>query len=133
MGYRSDVKYVICLPDHTTYTKFMGEVQLKLGDNPECADILEAFQLTVNKPETGFTPAFEYEIRVHWEDVKWYDSFGWVRVQTDLFRTAEEYDGAWYFARLGEDDDDYETDFHDPKSRYGVYDFIELHRSTAFV
>jgi hypothetical protein len=104
-----------------------------MADKPDLADIPRAFDVTVNKSETGYTPDFEYEIRVHWEDVKWYPDYKWVTAQTDLFELAEEYDGAWFFARLGENDDDYQTSYHEQSGRYTVYDFIELHRVTKFL
>jgi len=131
MGYRSDVKYVIALPDQTTYNKFLGEVMLRMADKPDLADIPKAFDVTVETPDNS--PHYQYIIRVHWEDVKWYPDYDWVQAQTDLFILAEEYDGAWFFARLGENDDDYQTNYNDESGYYNVHDFIELHRVTKFI
>jgi hypothetical protein len=131
MGYRSDVKYVIAIPTQKEYAAFLGEVMLRMADKPDFADIPKAFDVTVETPDNS--PNYQYIIRVHWEWVKWYNDYDWVKAQQDLFKLAEEYDGAWFFARMGENDDDYTTDYYDPKNYYTTDDFIDYRRSTTFI
>ena len=134
MGYMSDVKYVLMFPTEETYTAFMGEVQLRLGDNPAMQNIIHALQ---NKQVRTSTKAFDgdYDIRVDvaWDFVKWYDDTNWVQEQRSLITLAEEdYSGAWFFTRLGEEEDDYEKAMHCPLEYYDLWDVISLNRSTSF-
>jgi hypothetical protein len=135
MGYRSDVKYVICLPDDTAFTEYMAEVHLMLADKPDMKDVLD--QLTkgvqIESTETGYTPRYKYKICVHWEWVKWYEGYAWVDSQDRIMELALDYDGAWFYTRLGEEDDDFETKYADTFDEFCVSDHIELRRSTAFV
>lgn len=134
MGYRSDVKYVICLPDETAFTKYMAEVNLMLADKPDMKGILDKFTNSVQKEptEVGYKPKYEYRICVHWEYIKWYEGYDEVTVQEELMALATEYDGAWFFARMGENDDDYETKYDGMSDDY-VEDYIELQRQTVFI
>ena len=133
MGYMSDVKYVLMLPTEGTYTAFMGEVQLRLGDNPKMLDIIQALQTGKRRHNTGFGGDFDIRIDVAWDFVKWYDDTDWVKEQRNLMTLVEEnYSGAWFFTRLGEENDDYVTDMHDPLEYYDVWDVISMNRSTSF-
>jgi len=132
MGYMSDVKYVLMLPTEETYTAFMGEVQLRLGDIPWMQDIIQALQ---NKQvhTRAFDGDYDIRIDVAWDFVKWYDDTDWVKEQHNLMTLVEEnYSGAWFYTRLGEEEDDYEKDMHDPLEHYDVWDVISMNRSTSF-
>ncbi len=87
MGYRSDVKYVICLPDDSALTNYMAEVNLLLADKPDMKDVLDKITNSVQKEptETGYTPRYKYRINVHWEWVKWYEGFELTRKPDDRF------------------------------------------------
>jgi hypothetical protein len=78
---------------------------------------------------------YRYQIRVHFNDVKWYESTPWVDMQEKLMKlVVEGYEGAFVFLRLGEEDDDIDrqTDAYNDESVY-VDNYIELTRKSNFV
>lgn len=134
MGYRSDVKYVICLPDDSALTKYMAEVNLLLADKPDMKDVLDKITNSVEKEptETGYTPRYKYQIRVHWDWVKWYEGYDWVESQERIMELALDYDGAWFFVRLGESEDDCEIKCDSHNQDDFAEDYITFNRSTSF-
>jgi hypothetical protein len=134
MGYRSDVKYVICLPDDKAIANYMGEVNLLLADKPDMKDVLDKItnSVEIEPAETGYTPKYKYQIRVHWEWVKWYEGYDWVESQERLMELALDYDGAWFFIRLGESDDDCEVKSDSQYQDEFVEDYITFTRSSSF-
>lgn len=134
MGYRSDVKYVICLPDDKAYAGYMAEVNLMLADKPDMKDILDKLKESedIEVVETGFAPTYKYRFFMQWDYVKWYDDYDWVKIQHEIMELAEQYDGAWFFARIGENDDDIETKEACEKGLYW-HDYIQLNRSLSFI
>lgn len=127
MGYRSDVKYIIAFKTDEDRTKFLGEVELTVADHPDqdVRDIPSAYKLTIYEQCTK-----PFIIRVHHEDVKWYDNINSVRIETELVRVAEDdYDADFEFLRIGEDHDD--IDSQTSKDILGG-DFIEYRRYSEF-
>jgi len=78
---------------------------------------------------------YPYQIRVHYNDVKWYESTPWVDMQIKLMQlVSKTYEGAVVFMRLGEEDDDVEA-HTDAYNNEGVYvdNYIELTRRSNFI
>lgn len=127
MGYRSDVKYIMAFATEEARTKFLGEVELTVADHPDQAvrDIPSAYKLTTYELCTK-----PFIIRVHHDDVKWYDDFPCVRMEMEFLSMAEDtYDADFEFLRIGENDDDV-----DRQSSADIYsgDFIDYRRYSEF-
>jgi hypothetical protein len=107
MGYRSQVAVVIAFKDEAQRDMFISLQIAKKNDNMNEA-LKEVKKLESNK-------LFYYA-----DDVKWYESYGFVKAMTDLYLEAVELygqDGAGYrFTRIGEEVEDIEI------SEDGEYD-----------
>jgi hypothetical protein len=132
MGYRSDVKYVILFTTADHRTAFHLEAKLIASDVEYGMRVVdEDFDYHYDESETDY----KYQIRVHYNDVKWYESTPWVDLQIKLMQLASKsYEGAFVFMRLGEEDDDIDTQT-DAYNNEGVYvdNYIELTRKSNFV
>jgi len=99
MGYRSQVAVVIAFKDEAQRDMF---ISLQIAKKNE--DMNEALK-EVKKLESN--KLFYYA-----DDVKWYESYGFVKAMTDLYLEAVELygnDGAGYrFTRIGEEVEDIE-------------------------
>lgn len=129
MGYRSDVKYVLLFESTDDYSKFLGEATLMCGDDPQSAEIL---RLLVEGKKEFTKESYPVQVRVHWEDVKWYDTSSWVEIQDHLMELTEEYNGAYFFVRVGEEDGDIETRGEDPKHHYVLNEFLYTRTTSYF-
>lgn len=133
MGYRSDVKYVMLFKTQDHRNAFHMEAKLIASDVEYGLRVVdEDFDHRYDAHDVDFP----YQIRVHYSDVKWYESTPWVDMQTKLMRLAVDgYEGAFVFLRLGEEDDDVETnsDAYDENIHVYVDNYIELTRSSDFV
>jgi len=132
MGYRSDVKYVLLFNTEENRQAFKLEAMLVAADVESGLDVINNdWDYHIDNSDDEYP----YQIRVHYNDVKWYESTPWVDLQDRLMKLAvKEYEGAFVFMRLGEEDDDIETnvDAHGDEYVY-VDNYIELRRSTNFV
>jgi hypothetical protein len=132
MGYRSDVKYVLLFTTADHRTAFHLEAKLIASDVEYGMRVVdEDFDYHYDESETDY----KYQIRVHYNDVKWYESTPWVDLQIKLMQLASKsYEGAFVFMRLGEEDDDIDTQT-DAYNNEGVYvdNYIELTRKSNFV
>jgi hypothetical protein len=129
MGYRSDVKYVLLFESNEGYSKFLGEATLMCGDDPQLAEVL---RLLVDGKQEVVEASYPVRVQVHWEDVKWYDNTNWVQVQEELMLITENYNGAYFFVRVGEEEGDVETGGDDPKNHYHLTDFIYVRTTSHF-
>jgi hypothetical protein len=133
MGYRSDVKYVLLFTTADHRTAFHLEAKLIASDVEYGMRVVdEDFDYHYDEHDVDFP----YQIRVHYDDVKWYESTPWVDLQDKLMKLARDsYEGAYVFMRIGEEDDDIEThsDAYDDNIHIYVDNYIELRRSTNFV
>ena len=131
MGYRSDVKYVLLFNTEEQRKLFNMEAKLIASDVEHGLNIVnDDFDFHYDEHDADFP----YQIRVHFNDVKWYESTPWVDMQDKLMQLAvDSYEGAFVFLRLGEEDDDVETksDTHNDDSVY-VDNYIELTRKSNF-
>ena len=107
MGYRSEVAVVVAFKDEEQRNTFLA-LQVAKKDEDMNDALKEVKKLETNK-------LFYYA-----SDVKWYESYGFVKAMTNLYREAVELfgnDGAGYrFTRIGEDVEDIEI------SEDGEYD-----------
>ena len=131
MGYRSDVKYVMLFNTEENRQAFKLEAMLV------AADIESGLNIINNDWDYHIdnSDEYPYQIRVHYNDVKWYESTPWVDLQIKLMQLASRsYEGAFVFMRLGEEDDDVDTQT-DAYNNEGVYvdNYIELTRRSNFV
>lgn len=132
MGYRSDVKYVLLFKTAEHRTAFHLEARLIAADVDGGARLVdEDFMYHYDEHDSDYP----YQIRVHHEDVKWYDSFEWVKLQDKLLNIVrDDYEGGYAYMRLGEDDDDVDTQGEGHGDSYVDYSsYIELRRSSDFV
>lgn len=104
MGYRSDVAYKIKFTDEGQWNVFLLEAKSK----PETRLCFEDESLVVVHDKQ--------EIRFHIEGVKWYPDYGDVKCHHSLFELCDEYNERgdkyvceWLFRRVGEDEDDIES------------------------
>lgn len=101
MGYRSEVAYVIRFRDKHLRNTFV-ELILAKGDK----HLTDALNHCMVKPEDN-TVCF---YAPHW---KWYESYPEVQAHNELMRWAKELyedDCDYRFARIGEEQDDIESD-----------------------
>lgn len=97
MGYRSDVKYVIVFPSIEKRDEFL--VKQKMLGSDETKKAINELETLEGKPVARF----------HEEDTKWYDDYPDVKTHHALMELAvDEFGGAYYFVRIGEDADDIE-------------------------
>jgi hypothetical protein len=133
MGYRSDVKYVLLFNTEENRQAFKLEAMLIAADVESGLDVINNdWEYKIDTYDVDFS----YQIRVHYDDVKWYESTPWVDLQDKLMKLARDsYEGAYVFMRIGEEDDDIEThsDAYDDNIHIYVDNYIELRRSTNFV
>lgn len=132
MGYRSDVKYVILFNTDEQRQAFKLEAMLIAADIESGLDVINNdWEYKIDLHDVDFP----YQIRVHYEDVKWYESTPWVDMQEKLMKLARDgYEGAFVFLRLGEEDDDVEQQsgvYNDDIHIY-VDNYIELTRKSNF-
>jgi hypothetical protein len=118
MGYRSEVAVVIAFKDTEQRDTFLAIQVAK--KNEDMNDVLkELKKLESNK-------LFYYA-----SDVKWYDSYGFVKAMTDLYLEAVELygdDGAGYrFTRIGEEVEDIEIS--EDGSYDDLWDYTSINRS----
>ena len=118
MGYRSEVAVVIAFKDEAQRDTFLA-LQLAKKDD----DINEALK-EVKKLETN--KLFYYA-----SDVKWYESYDFVKAVTNLYLEAVELygnDGAGYrFTRIGEEVEDIEIE---ENGNYDdLWDYTSINRS----
>jgi len=131
MGYRSDVKYVMLFDTEENRQAFKLEAMLIASDVNSGLDIINNdwdYQIDASDE-------YPYQIRVHYNDVKWYESTPWVDMQIKLMQlVSKTYEGAVVFMRLGEEDDDVEA-HTDAYNNEGVYvdNYIELTRRSNFI
>jgi len=132
MGYRSDVKYVILFTTADHRTAFHLEAKLIASDVEYGMRVVDDdFEYHYDESEIDY----KYQIRVHYNDVKWYENTPWVDMQIKLMQLASKsYEGAFVFMRLGEEDDDIDTQT-DAYNNEGVYvdNYIELTRRSNFI
>jgi hypothetical protein len=133
MGYRSDVKYVILFNTEEQRQAFKLEAMLIAADVESGLDVINNdWDYKIDTYDEDFS----YQIRVHYDDVKWYESTPWVDLQDKLMRlAADSYEGAYVFLRIGEEDDDVEqhSAAHDDNIHVYVDNYIELTRKSNFV
>ena len=130
MGYRSDVKYVLLFKTQDHRNAFHMEAKLIASDIEHGLEVVDEFDFHYDEHDEDYP----YQIRVHYEDVKWYESTPWVDMQEKLMQLAVDgYEGAFVFLRLGEEDDDIDrqTDAYNDESVY-VDNYIELTRTSNF-
>lgn len=92
MGYRSDVKFVFAFATEEQRTAFIAEVTLDTADHddPEVRTLPKDFDLAKYSD-----PDYPYVARIHYEDVKWYDSYPSVRYMDRVQEMAEGHSGQW--------------------------------------
>jgi hypothetical protein len=133
MGYRSDVKYVILFKTEEQRQAFKLEAMLVAADIESGLDVINNdWEYKIDLHDVDFP----YQIRVHYEDVKWYESTPWVDLQERLMKLARDsYEGGFVFLRLGEEDDDVEAQsgVHDDDIHVYVDNYIELTRRSRFI
>ena len=133
MGYRSDVKYVILFKTEEQRQAFKLEAMLVAADIESGLDVINNdWEYKIDLHDVDFP----YQIRVHYEDVKWYESTPWVDLQERLMKLARDsYEGGFVFLRLGEEDDDVEAQsgVHDDRIHVYVDNYIELTRRSRFI
>ena len=132
MGYRSDVKYVILFKTQDHRNAFHLEAKLVASEVQYGLEVINDFDFHYDEHDVDFP----YQIRVHYDDVKWYESTPWVDMQEKLMQLARDgYEGAFVFLRLGEEDDDVEqqSGVHDDDIHIYVDNYIELTRRSNFV
>ena len=131
MGYRSDVKYVMLFSTEENRQAFKLEAMLVAADINSGLDVINNdWDYYIDNSDE-----YPYQIRVHYNDIKWYESTPWVDLQIKLMQlVSKTYEGAFVFLRLGEEDDDIETQT-DAYNNEGVYvdNYIELTRKSNFV
>jgi hypothetical protein len=106
------------------------EAKLIASDIEHGLEVVDEFDFHYDEHDEDYP----YQIRVHYEDVKWYESTPWVDMQEKLMQLAVDgYEGAFVFLRLGEEDDDIDrqTDAYNDESVY-VDNYIELTRTSNF-
>ncbi len=131
MGYRSDVKYVMLFNTEENRQAFKLEAMLVAADINSGLDVINNdWDYHIDNSDE-----YPYQIRVHYNDIKWYESTPWVDLQIKLMQlVSKTYEGAFVFLRLGEEDDDIDTQT-DAYNNEGVYvdNYIELTRRSNFV
>lgn len=121
MGYRSDVKIVVKTQTTNDMIGYRAALALEFGDNEHYEDfITDMIWLG-----TEFT--------LHYEDIKWYSSCGFVDLVKRSLEMVLSHKGGFCFARCGEEVDDLEFlyDSFDDKV-LEMYDAITQHAYTEF-
>lgn len=133
MGYRSDVKYVLLFKTQDHRNAFHMEAKLIASDVEYGLEVVnDDFDFHYDEHDEEYP----YQIRVHFNDVKWYESTPWVDMQDKLMKLAcDGYGGAFVFMRLGEQDDDVEVK-NECAEEDGYVDgsnYIEFTRRSNFI
>jgi hypothetical protein len=123
MGYRSDVAIVFAFADTLVRDAFAAHI----AADPQLQEFSEEFS-SVDDYEL---PA----VRFYVTDVKWYESYPDVQAVERLCDKAVDMGGAWVKARIGEEDDDTETDHNcadQLSDSFHYYDYIRVSRRIEF-
>lgn len=122
MGYRSEVAYKIKFEDEGQWNLFLLEAKSK----PETRMCFEDECMTVAYDQ--------HEVRFYADHVKWYSDYPDVKCHHKLMELCDEYNErsdkyvcAWLFRRVGESEDDIESESGGEPD----WDWIELNRSLS--
>lgn len=126
MGYISDVFYMIEFEDAEKLAGFVAMARMEQEEfryDGISDGMLHpyTFKDALNEPEMRFHPAGN--CLIYEADLKWYDSCPEVQAHIALLDYArDQHNAATCFLRIGEDDDDSETDYTDEQE-----DWVEGH------
>ena len=110
MGYRSEVALTLGKDD---MIRLFAEAKLAkdgISEFLECAKLIKHNN--------------EY-ITLYWDWVKWYDGYDEVDFVTHFYKKLRDEDKDYAFKRIGEDNEDYESEFGED---YHVDEFVEFAR-----
>lgn len=110
MGYRSEVALTLGKDD---MIRLFDEAKLAQG---EISEFLEYAKLIKHNDEY---------ITLYWDWVKWYDGYDTVDFITHFYKKLRDEDKNYAFKRIGEDNEDYESEFGED---YHVDEFVEFAR-----
>jgi hypothetical protein len=117
MGYRSDVAVGIGFTSREALVAFLTAVKLK-GDIP--TEHLDDFKIT----ELGKTVV----MHCNYDHIKWYDSYEDVKRTHRLLSEANEAGHSTAFIRIGEEDNDIETEFNENDEHTQLWEFFGVKR-----
>jgi hypothetical protein len=123
MGYRSDVAIVFAFADTLVRDAFAAQIAAdhKLQEFSEEFSSVDDYEL----------PA----VRFYATDVKWYPSYADVQAVESLCEQAMDIGGAWVKVRIGEEDEDTETDNNcsdQLNDKFHYYDYVRVSRRIEF-
>ena len=97
MGYRSDVAFAIRFPTAEQRNAFA--VAVRMNGNALELQCFDEYTEYDDRTYAGFFP-----------DTKWYDGYADVKAHHELMeRAVDAHEGSYVFRRIGEEDDDIET------------------------
>lgn len=113
MGYRSDVTIIFYARGNSNDTGENAILKLWFDENYPVQDAKDAWCATIRQKDNA--------IIVDYEDVKWYDNYDHPKAVSDALHKFTETFGcdddnaryAWEMVRIGEEDNDIETDRSD--------------------
>ena len=119
MGYRSDVAVGIGFTSREALVAFLATY--RLASDPSTMDQLaEDFRIT----ELGKAII----LHCNYSDIKWYDSYDDVKRVHRLLSEANEAGASTAFIRIGEEDNDIETEFNENEEHSQLWEFFGVKR-----
>jgi hypothetical protein len=119
MGYRSDVAVGIGFTSREALVAFLATY--RLASDPSTMDqLLEDFRIT----ELGN----RLVLHCNYNDIKWYDSYEDVKRVHRLLSEANEAGASTAFIRIGEEDNDIETEFNENDEQTQLWEFFGVKR-----
>ena len=112
-GYRSEVAIMIYGTDEemavvkAVYDRPYSALD---AETKESVDYLMGYYTTNGFSEEGF--------RFHAEDIKWYDGYAHIEFFKEFFNDGDDSGAACEFIRIGEENDDIETDYIGDDNEY---------------
>jgi hypothetical protein len=119
MGYRSDVAVAIGFTSREALVAFLATY--RLASDPSTMDqLMEDFRIT----ELGKTLV----LHCNYNEIKWYDGYDDVKRVHKLLSEANEAGYSTAFIRIGEEDNDTESEFNENDEHTQLWEFFGVKR-----
>jgi len=119
MGYRSDVAVAIGFTSREALVAFL--TTYRLAADPSTMDqLMEDFRIT----ELGKTLV----LHCNYNEIKWYDGYDDVKRVHRLLSEANEAGASTAFIRIGEEDNDTESEFNENDEHTQLWEFFGVKR-----
>lgn len=139
MGYRSNVKCAFVFTDEFVRDAFfvssMANAEVAIAEEfkdsgPNLADHIRQELEWFRDSFTSYVISGNPVLLLEMDDIKWYESFWFVKFTTEMQEECVNRGGGYRFVRIGEESDDHEVsdDHHENFDDFSGYDYLDISR-----